>query len=373
MSAGRTILIVGASGRAAAASAIRAGLRPFVIDLFADEDTIQMCPVSKCPLEDYPHGFIGLAEHAPPGPWMYTGGLENHPEVVAAISESRELWGNGPEVLAKIRDPFALAKLVPMPAMRRMGEALDPAKRWLCKPYRSSGGFGIEPIPLAGRASDGQKVIVGESCPSLARPANGIDDYYAQEYLEGSPYSALFLGGELFGVCSQLIGEPWLDAPPFRYCGNIGPLPVDNSLTVELQRIGAALQPLGLRGLIGVDFMLPGNGVRVLEVNPRYTASAELYERALSHSLLRETSPPDPLSDAERGDRKIHGKAILYADRTFAVPANHPWRGRDFADIPTAGSVIPEGRPVVTLFASADTESECLERLMEVAKASAPP
>ena len=38
--AGR-ILILGASARAAAASALRAGLEPFAIDLFADRDTRQ--------------------------------------------------------------------------------------------------------------------------------------------------------------------------------------------------------------------------------------------------------------------------------------------------------------------------------------------
>jgi uncharacterized protein len=100
------LLIIGASGRAAAASALRAGLSPFVIDLFADADTVRLCPTLKCDLADYPHGFIELAKQAPPGPWMYTGGLENYPDVIAVISEARPLWGNGPEKLAEVRDPF---------------------------------------------------------------------------------------------------------------------------------------------------------------------------------------------------------------------------------------------------------------------------
>ena len=58
VTAERTLLIVGASGRAAATSAIRAGWRPFVIDLFADEDTSRLCSVLQCPLDGYPHGFI---------------------------------------------------------------------------------------------------------------------------------------------------------------------------------------------------------------------------------------------------------------------------------------------------------------------------
>ncbi len=394
MNAERTILIVGASGRAAAESAVRAGWRPLVIDLFADEDTLRCCEVLKCPLDEFPHGFVALARRAPPGPWMYTGGLENFPEVVEAITRSRTLFGVHPEVLKRARDPFALAELVPMPAMRKAGEPLDPAKRWLRKPLRGSGGFGIEELPLAGRASDGSDADAGPSnprtfppfAPSLARPANGNDPdgFYAQQWLDGPPRSALFLfphsgPPDPLGVCAQLSGEAWLNAPPFRYCGNIGPLPIDSALTAELLGIAAALRPLGMRGLIGIDFIRTADGIRVLEVNPRYTASVELYERSLGRSLLAEhigcfgTPPPKALAGSVRGDRKIHGKAILYAERPFEAPVDHPWRGPRFADIPPVGSIVAAGRPVVSLFASGDTESECRERLMELARTSAPP
>ncbi len=362
----RTLLIVGASGRAAAASAVRAGWQPVVIDLFADNDTRAVGPVIPCPMDEYPQGFVALAGQAPPGPWMYTGGLENDPEVVEAISRDRELFGVGPEVLKRVRDPFELSKVVRMPRIVEPPGAGGPHRGEpggsLRKPLRGAGGLGIR--------------FAGEL--DLPTP-----EYYFQEFILGPSYSALFLfpasgSPELLGVCSQLIGEWWLHAPPFHYCGNIGPLPTDNALTAELTRIGEALRPFGLRGLIGVDFILSGDRVLVLEVNPRYTASVELYERALGRSLLAEhiahfeTSRPHPLSEAERGDRKIHGKAILYAPRTFVVPADHPWRGSNFADIPAVGSVISAGQPVVTLFAAADTEPECRERLLELARVSAP-
>jgi len=284
--------------------------------------------------------------------------------VVEAISRNRELVGVGPEVLKVVRDPFALSEFVPMPAMRWEGETLDAERRWLQKPLRSSGGFGIAELPLSA---------------SERGPGSTV---YAQERVDGSPCSALFLfvpAPILLGTCVQLIGEAWLNAPPFRYCGNIGPLPADNAMTAELGRIGSALQSFGLRGLIGIDFIRTNDGIRVLEVNPRYTASVELYERANGQSLMAEhciAFSPKGWQYSVRGNapgsQQIHGKAILYAERTFAVPADHPWRGPDFADIPTVGSVIPAGQPVVTLFASADTEPECRERLMELARASAP-
>jgi uncharacterized protein len=360
----RPLLIVGASGRAAAQSACRVGWQPFVIDLFADEDTRAFSSVWQCPLADYPHGFIALAVQAPPGPWMYTGGLENYPDVVEAISRERELFGVGPDALEKVRNPFFLQTLVPMPAMFRAGDSLDAGRQWLSKPSRSSGGLGIEALRVAALAS-------------------GLDEYYAQEWFDAPSYSALFLFNKnrspsLIGVCAQLIGESWLHAPAFQYCGNIGPIPIGDDLKLRLQHIGNALQPVGLQGLVGIDFLWANDVFFVLEVNPRYTASVELYERASGESLLGthiqafQTSPPNPLSEAKRGDKKIHGKAVLYAKHSFVVPQLHPWRGRGFADIPTVGSTISEGQPVVTLFASGDTETECRERLMELARVSEP-
>ena len=360
----RPLLIVGASARAATQSAHRAGWQPFVVDLFADEDTSALGPVWQCPLADYPHGFVALAAQAPPGPWMYTGGLENYPDVVHAISRSRELYGVRPEVLKSIRDPFLLRTLVTMPTTRRSSESLDSTKRWLRKPLRSSGGFGIEPL-------------------RVAAPASGPDEYYSQERWEAPSYSALFLFNEqclpsFIGVCAQLIGEPWLHAPAFQYCGNIGPIPTDDRLKQKLQEFGNALQPLGLQGLIGIDFLRTGDELFVLEVNPRYTASVELYEQSSGESLLRahiqafQTSPPSPLFVAERGKQNIHGKAVLYAEHSFVVADDHPWRGPAFADIPMVGSTISEGQPVVTLFASGDTETECRERLLELSRASEP-
>jgi len=352
----RNLLIVGASGRAAASSAVRADWRACVIDLFADDDTRALGPVLRCSLADYPHGFVALAEQAPPGPWLYTGGLENHPDVVAAISRRRQLFGVPPDVLRVVRDPFVLGTLVPTPQTQRAGEALDPTKRWLLKSLRGSGGYGVEELPLS----------VSERGPG--------GEVYAQERVDGSSYSALFLfhdrgSPSLIGVCAQLIGEPWLNAPPFRYCGNIGPLALDAEMEKHLLRTGDSLSSLGLRGLVGIDFLRTAEGLSVLEVNPRYTASVELYVAehigSFAGSAIEAVGAP-------RSVRKIHGKAILYSARDFEVPADHPWRPPVCADIPRVGSTLLTGQPVVTLFASADTESECRERLKELARERGP-
>jgi predicted ATP-grasp superfamily ATP-dependent carboligase len=72
------LLIVGASGRAAAASARRAGFDPYVIDLFADADTRRLAETVRCPIERYPGAIPELARRLPPGPFLYGGRLPFH-------------------------------------------------------------------------------------------------------------------------------------------------------------------------------------------------------------------------------------------------------------------------------------------------------
>src|SRR6266436_2623844 len=103
MAAELALLIVGASARAAAFSALRAGLRPWCADLFADVDLRARCPAQQLSPEQYPHGFLEMVRQAPPGPWIYTGGLENRRALVRHICRLRPLWGNDAGVLRRVR------------------------------------------------------------------------------------------------------------------------------------------------------------------------------------------------------------------------------------------------------------------------------
>ena len=89
----QSLLILGASARAAAASAVRAGLAPRAIDLFADADLRAICSAAQ--VDDYPEGLFAAAIEAPAAPWMYTGGLENYPRLVDDLAARRPLGAIG--------------------------------------------------------------------------------------------------------------------------------------------------------------------------------------------------------------------------------------------------------------------------------------
>ena len=349
--------VVGASARAAVHSLARAGLAAWAVDLFGDRDLRQVARWLQCPLDHYPAALPDLASRFPSGPLLYTGGLENYPELITKLAAKHELWGNPPEVIEHVRDPYLLAaaladKGFAHPTILSAGAPCPATGRWLVKARRSSGGSGVRV------ASPGHMARAGS---------------YLQEFVPGIPMSAVFVvdqsGADLFGVTEQLIGIPWLHSRPFGYAGNIGPVELAASLRSELTLLGLRLSgEFGLRAVFGVDFILNEGRPWVVEVNPRYLASIEVIEHATRRALWgpMKTSQPDP--------SRITGKAIYYAPKAITFPPEgpwdadltgsfDPWRLPGFADIPHPGTTIAAGWPVLTLFAAGSSPAIVRERL----------
>lgn len=368
-----SLLIFGASARAAAFSALRAGLRPWCADLFADADLRARCATVRVPADVYPRGFLRLVDRELPGPWMYTGGLENRWQLVEEMARLRPLWGNGELVLRRARSPWLVAHLLreaglPSLAVHPGPRDPGPGGRWLLKSWAGAGGRGIR---FWDGAAKGRRM----------RPTA-----YFQEFVEGTPCAALYLGdgrrARLLGVTRQLVGEPWLHAAPFHYCGSLGPLPLGPDLRQLLDPLGDVLADrCFLRGLFGVDVILKGGVPWAVEINPRYTASVEVLEHAtgvpalaLHRQVFDPAAPASP--EAIPVEPGFVGKAVLFARAALTFPDDGPWRAAvrspgplwevpAFADVPDAGERIEAGRPVLSFFARAASAAACLEQLRQ--------
>jgi len=373
------LLIVGASARAAASSARRAGFAPWCADLFADSDLRAMVPdAMRCPANEYPHGLANLLASAPMAPWIYTGGLENHPQLIAKMARLRPLWGNGPAALRLCRDPFAIQRILrdaglPSLQVHSDGSKLSPGCRWLRKPRKGSAGQGIS---FADRGTGGRSRT-----------------HYYQQYVEGAPMSAVFVRARetvrLLGVTEQLIGIDWLNAPAFRYCGNIGPADLAEGMGSELLQIGRVLgNGCGLQGLFGVDFIAKDGRPWVVEVNPRYPASVEVLEMATGMAALSfhrqafdRAVCAIPSADS-RGE--FVGKAILYAPRRLVMPPAGVLAGLSSAemdsrraqtgakwaisDVPETGEAVESGWPILTVLVRDKSRFGCLSLLHRTAR-----
>jgi uncharacterized protein len=399
--ASRNLAILGASARAAAYSARRAGLLPSAADLFGDRDLAEIANWTA--IRDYPLGAVEAASRLPPGPWIYTGGLENYPELIDQIAAARPagercgvsppvqpelidqiaaarpLLGNPGEVLRAVRDPLRLAACLRQngldaPDVSRERPGSTDSLQWLRKPLRSGGGHGIDRLSMS---------------PDLPTSTLADDDHYYQRFVDGVGCSASFVaaGGKatLIGVTCQLVGEPWTGAAPFMYCGSLWPVSIDSQAAAVLPRIGDCLAAkFWLTGLFGVDLVICGQRAFVIEVNPRYPASIEVLEQSLGGqssaiqmhiaACCEGVLPQDIVTYTKRS----YGKAILFARQTTRLGS----RFEDFvakiddgscwspvADIPVAGAEeIPSGQPVLTVRAAAASPGAVLRQLQELAR-----
>ena len=155
---------------------------------------------------------------------------------------------------------------------------------------------------------------------------------------------------------------------------------VSSELEMEFHRIGDTLRSAyGLVGLFGVDVILNGNQLWVLEVNPRYTASVEVLERAFGiyavEFHIAACRGKNVLVKPLNRSALQFGKAICFANEPTIVnrfflewiSGHHPpsdgWMV--MADIPEEGTRIAAGRPVMTVFASAPTAEQVRGRLAQ--------
>jgi uncharacterized protein len=366
----RPLTIVGASVRAAASSAKRAGFQPFAIDLFADRDLAAECPAVK--VERYPLDFLAALAAAPEAPWIYTGGLENFPHLVDRLAAIRPLLGNRGHVLRAVRDPWRLADAVrecrlPFPRIARSpSEATEagPNIRWLVKPRRGSGGLAIHFTSQTGVAD-------------LARGT------YWQECIEGQAASAVYVAMEgratLLGASRQLLGGDFGHDRPFLYVGSLAPLILRAEELSQLAVLGGALaERFNLQGLFNVDFVRTANELWPLEVNPRYSASVEVLERVTGFNFMemhvaaceRGILRPPPLTDLS----SFAGKAVVYAPHEIIVRPrfdllvgewNLAGQPPGIADLPAIGQRLAAGRPVATVFAAGSTSAEVERTLRE--------
>jgi len=355
----RRVIVAGVSTRAAAESAARAGYDVTSFDAYGDLDQHPSVRVVSLP-RDVGVPFTARAaarasRSVDADAVAYLSTFENHPHAVRSLAAGRVLWGNPPEVLRRVRDPFLLAD-----ALKRRGFStpaiwnLGPAPGLLLKPIRSGGGRGVR--RWTGRA----------------RIPRG---YYLQELIPGTPASIVFVaaGGRAvpLGISRQLTGEPAFGASGYRYCGNIlapsGDNEIDPISNIACGLAQSAAEEFQLVGVNGIDFIVRDGQAYAIEVNPRWSSSMELVELAYGLSVFelhaaacaRGELPTFDLASA-RHVRRVHGKAIVFAREHSIVGDTRSWPiDPTVRDVPHPGEHIARGQPICTVFAVGDDVRQC--------------
>jgi len=369
-------LLAGVSIRALAQSALRAGYQVAGVEHFGDRDLAGRIECRSL-LRDRGTGFQaralpGLAAGMAYDALAYVSNLENHPAVVRDLAGGRPVFGNSPEVLARVRHWPTLRRVcaeegLTMPDTLFPGEEASravPDVAWLQKPAAGGGGHGIRPW-------DG-------------RPLE--PDWYLQARVQGVNASAVFVAdGEksvVLGLSEQLIGEKGLGAHGFRHCGNVFPLAPERGggpplLAAVEDMVARLTRRFGLSGVNGVDFMVaPGlDGIPrpvLLEVNPRPTSSAELIEESGLASTFdahvkakANILPPRPGSQPDSG---YLAKGIVFARSPSVIPEGTAWMPDGLRDVGFPGDEISPGKPVCSVLVRGRDRQSALEGLHATAR-----
>jgi len=371
------ILVVGISVRAMAESAVHNNYPVIALDAFGDQD---LRALTECyslrhefGVEYNPQTLYHVGRKLAFDAVAYTSNLENHPDVLRRFAASNRIIGNSPQVVGSVRNWESLfAGLrqsgfsAPQTILHGENPKVNRDRRWLLKPILSGGGHGIR---------------------FLRKERSAGDRAMLQEYIPGKPCSASFLanGHEcvLIGITEQFIGLRQFGSYGFRYCGNL--LPVQEVLDPDsrgvildqVRRLAAYLtREYGLTGVNGIDFVLNRNHqVWLTEVNPRYSASMEIIERAYrlpvfhlhAQAVLDGRLPEFELETMLNG--RFFGKAILFAERDAVASDTQTWHARGIRDIPASGEKLRRGSPVCTILTSGPTYNETMAELIRLAAA----
>lgn len=250
--------------------------------------------------------------------FMPGGATENHSELAERIGANYFWCGVVGSPLRSLRDPeilFQLAHQVGLQAPLTYTHKTHPDRQsfallqnelgknpqWLWKSSDKGGGLGVSDL---------------RSEAELAYFFSASTSGYLQERIEGISYgatiiisangSAQFVGASRLLTASDQVEQieitkdndrHWVKAVhtsrlprtdyPYLFAGAIGPCLLPADVITKLKQLAElAHANFGIKGWFQVDFILDALGQAwVLEVNPRWSATMEIYERSLGISL----------------------------------------------------------------------------------------
>jgi predicted ATP-grasp superfamily ATP-dependent carboligase len=306
-------------------------------------------------------------------PMIWTGGLENEPEILESIARQRRVCGVSPEFVRKVRNPEDLDELVrdtglQRPARRSLRDVANQPERekWLLKPRKSGGGLGI------------RRLAPGESLDGVAESSA-----WAEQFVSGANASVLVWGdgrgqAQVIGTSLLLSGVSELGAEGFQYCGNIGPIQHPGAMHLDVEK---AVKTLASRtffgGMIGLDLVVNSETAFLLEVNPRLTASYWLYEQnspgSLVERLLAGGDWEEWVTSVVRSGSGASGALGLQLVVWNREPRAAPFLSNEglpvgfrLADLPFPGTQLGANVPLCSIIGTAETVAQIIASVAEI-------
>lgn len=359
----KTLIIAANSARSYALAAVACGYQVITLDAFADADTRRVSLQSfmlkmreSGPDEQhFKQTFASINLDEVDG-FLYGSLFDAAPDLLAWVAKQLPLIGNTPDVMRAAKQ-FSFFKLldelnITHPQVRQ--DLPNHVSGWLLKQVGGSGGTHIRPA---------NQFTHSEHSPH---------DYFQQK-MAGIPVSMLFLAD---GESVQLIGfnRQFLASTPdmpYRFAGAVSHVPMPSKVQhTFLQAAQRLTKALGLRGINNLDAILDENTLWMLELNPRLSASFQLYENLLTAHIqccAGDSLLPYPLSVS-----LPKAQLILYADDALDIPPDFMWP--DWAtDIPVLAQEMSDVKlkrihqhaPICSVLAEAESAKMAMQLVFE--------
>lgn len=362
----KKIIVVAISSRAFVQAAINAGFEVIAIDAFADVDTqkyakqVLQAPIKNGQFEA--NAFLKVLQKIDLKKYSglcYGAGFELQPNFLTEIARLVPIIGNAPQTIQSCKNPQSLAKFcelnhiaTPIIAFSRPTDPIG----WLQKQIGGSGGAHI-------------KAVLALEIPK------DLTLYY-QKIQAGIAYSCLFLADE---KNVQVIGfnEQWCNPSavlPYRFGGAVSHADLSENVKATITEfIARATLFFGLKGINSCDFLLHENKVYILEINPRLSASLQLYSAKKGDFFAAHMQAcVGELKLWPTVEKQAKAMHIVYANIAADMPAQVPTKVPEnmdwpewVCDIPQPNSKIAAGAPICTVVADARSAKLARKKVMQ--------
>ncbi len=356
-------LVVGASGRMVASLLVRLGIDCSVADLYGDADTFELCDgrvqkldqlsdLSSCETLVRAHDLA-----------LFSGGLEGSLDLLETLSQwSRPAFANADSA----------SQMIDADAFNRTLSAIGlPDFRLLADPELAKFPAVAKDVAHSATAKLVHSIAEVRSSKSKTQ--------ILQNFIDGESVSQIFVAED--GVV-ECLGGTFQLTKSLGWFGSIAGL----ELSQRDQQITRAFateiaSQAKFKGVFGVDFIRNQDGIWPVDVNPRIPASAEVIGESVILRHLNAFGVHCGVK-AQPSNNSIIGKAVVFNQLDSAIqfvrqklhvfPSRHlsPDDVVSIADLPNDGECIEPGHPVLTVFASGQTqrgvESELTTLIQEI-------
>jgi predicted ATP-grasp superfamily ATP-dependent carboligase len=386
-------LIIGFNSRPIAISAKKAGYQVAVIDFFGDQDLkIAVDDVFSVlwqrpghplmrqlvrPAQEYLMSLadIMLEEQEIVG-ILQGSGLDDYFEDWIRIAKQSPIVGNPPERLRSLRDRNLLYNLAQKCGFKtpKMEHARSPEE---AGEIAQQFGFPVVLRPAGGSAGiDAHKCEDEEKVKTIATHIlKTRDQLLVLEFIDGTPASASLVGTgdvcRIVAINEQLIGFKEFGAPSeFFYTGNISPLALQMKpeQITSLEQLGAKMKLIGSNG---VDFIIRGDEICIIELNPRFQGSLECIESAYDINLVEMhlKACQGVLPEISPNPQRSSGKAVIYAKTSRIMKTLPPQlKNSQVVDRSLPGVIMTFGDPVCTLLTTGKSREQVISKLLTDSK-----